>query len=247
MDARPSGGGAEEIFGCNEKVGVPEFLTGTSPGGLGIARTPERTSPIRRPPLDTCGRAGRTPQPGSPAQCCVAGRSGHFLGNVQILFFGLQRSQIEPFSFLPKISSCVSTKPKRRCLGKRSPPRRHPQPPRGRHHPHDPRQEVAKPNSYTLQHDHHRFRIIRSATRRHPRGRGRDGPAVRIREARTACPNQTDVPTRQSLRFLQRLRRQRVFQVQGQVPKGDAVASRGAEGQARAEGEWFAELQMRSS
>ena len=119
--------------------------------------------------------------------------------------------------------------------------------PRGRHHPHDPRQEVAKPNSYTLQHDHHRFRIIRSATRRHPRGRGRDGPAVRIREARTACPNQTDVPTRQSLRFLQRLRRQRVFQVQGQVPKGDAVASRGAEGQARAEGEWFAELQMRSS
>ncbi len=88
-------GGAEEIFGCNEKVGVPEFLTGTSPGGLGIARTPERTSPIRRPPLDTCGRAGRTPQPGSPAQCCVAGRSGHFLGKLQILFFGLQRSQIE--------------------------------------------------------------------------------------------------------------------------------------------------------
>ena len=122
-----------------------------------------------------------------------------------------------------------------------------PRTPRGRHHPHDPRQKVAKSNSYTLQHDHHRFRIIRSATRRHPRGRGRDGPAVRIREARTACPNQTDVPTRQSLRFLQRLRRQRVFQVQGQVPKGDAVASRGAEGQARAEGEWFAELQMRSS
>jgi hypothetical protein len=87
MDARPSGGGAEEIFGCNEKVGVPEFLTGTSPGGLGIARTPERTSPIRRPPLDTCGRAGRTPQPGSPAQCCVAGRSGHFLGKVQISHF----------------------------------------------------------------------------------------------------------------------------------------------------------------
>ena len=79
-------GGAEEIFGCNEKVGVPEFLTGTSPGGLGIARTPERTSPIRRPPLDTCGRAGRTPQPGSPAQCCVAGRSGHFLGKVQSRF-----------------------------------------------------------------------------------------------------------------------------------------------------------------
>ena len=126
MDARPSGGGAEEIFGCNEKVGVPEFLTGTSPGGLGIARTPERTSPIRRPPLDTCGRAGRTPQPGSPAQCCVAGRSGHFLGKVQFSFFGLQRSQIERTSFF---ASCVSTKPKRRCLGKRSPPRRHPQPP----------------------------------------------------------------------------------------------------------------------
>ena len=100
MDARPSGEGAEEIFGCNEKVGVPEFLTGTSPGGLGIARTPERTSPIRRPPLDTCGRAGRTPQPGSPAQCCVAGRSGHFLGKVQFSFFGLQRSQIERIPFL---------------------------------------------------------------------------------------------------------------------------------------------------
>ena len=99
MDARPSGGGAEEIFGCNEKVGVPEFLTGTSPGGLGIARTPERTSPIRRPPLDTCGRAGRTPQPGSPAQCCVTVRSGHFLGKVQISFFGFQRSQIERIPF----------------------------------------------------------------------------------------------------------------------------------------------------
>ena len=144
-------------------------------------------------------------------------------------------------------ASCVSTKPKRRLSWEALASPASPTTPRGRHHPHDPRQEVAKPNSYTLQHDHHRFRIIRSATRRHPRGRGRDGPAVRIREARTACPNQTDVPTRQSLRFLQRLRRQRVFQVQGQVPKGDAVASRGAEGQARAEGEWFAELQMRSS
>ena len=124
MDARPSGGGAEEIFGCNEKVGVPEFLTGTSPGGLGIARTPERTSPIRRPPLDTCGRAGRTPQPGSPAQCCVAGRSGHFLGKVQISHF--LGSNGHKFHFA---SSGVSTKPKRRCLGKRSPPRRHPQTP----------------------------------------------------------------------------------------------------------------------
>ena len=248
MDARPSGGGAEEIFGCNEKVGVPEFLTGTSPGGLGIARTPERTSPIRRPPLDTCGRAGRTPQPGSPAQCCVAGRSGHFFSSgrsrihflgsnghkltnrTNSIFAGFMRFEAETALSWEALASPAS-----------------PTTPRGRHHPHDPRQEVAKPNSYTLQHDHHRFRIIRSATRRHPRGRGRDGPAVRIREARTACPNQTDVPTRQSLRFLQRLRRQRVFQVQGQVPKGDAVASRGAEGQARAEGEWFAELQMRSS
>ena len=105
MDARPSGEGAEEIFGCNEKVGVPEFLTGTSPGGLGIARTPERTSPIRRPPLDTCGRAGRTPQPGSPAQCCVAGRSGHFLGKVQFSFFGLQRSQIERIFFFAGFTS----------------------------------------------------------------------------------------------------------------------------------------------
>lgn len=125
MDARPSGGGAEEIFGCNEKVGVPEFLTGTSPGGLGIARTPERTSPIRRPPLDTCGRAGRTPQPGSPAQCCVAGRSGHFLGRF-IIFWAPTVTNRKNFIFA---DSCVSTKPKRRCLGKRSPPRRHPQPP----------------------------------------------------------------------------------------------------------------------
>ena len=124
MDARPSGGGAEEIFGCNEKVGVPEFLTGTSPGGLGIARTPERTSPIRRPPLDTCGRAGRTPQPGSPAQCCVAGRSGHFLGRFIIFWAPTVTNRRIPF-----FSSCVSTKPKRRCLGKRSPPRRHPEPP----------------------------------------------------------------------------------------------------------------------
>ena len=97
MDARPSGGGAEAIFGCNEKVGVPEFLTGTSPGGLGIARTPERTSPIRRPPLDTCGRAGRTPQPGSPAQCCVAGRSGHFLGRFIIFWAPTVTNRRIPF------------------------------------------------------------------------------------------------------------------------------------------------------
>ena len=99
MDARPSGGGAEEIFGCNEKVGVPEFLTGTSPGGLGIARTPERTSPIRRPPLDTCGRAGRTPQPGSPAQCCVAGRSGHSSGRFRFHFLGSNGHKSNEFNF----------------------------------------------------------------------------------------------------------------------------------------------------
>ena len=63
------GGGALEIFGMQQKSwrnDAPEFLTGTSPGDLGIARTPETTSPIRRPPLDTYARAGRTPQHTNP-------------------------------------------------------------------------------------------------------------------------------------------------------------------------------------
>lgn len=191
--------------------------------------------------------AGRVARLNPAALLSAVWRGARGISSEGSSFFGLQRSQIDEFHFCRfhqfKRFNEAETALSWEALASPASPTT----PRGRHHPHDPRQEVAKPNSYTLQHDHHRFRIIRSATRRHPRGRGRDGPAVRIREARTACPNQTDVPTRQSLRFLQRLRRQRVFQVQGQVPKGDAVASRGAEGQARAEGEWFAELQMRSS
>ncbi len=62
-----------------------------------------------------------------PCSVLCGGALGAFPreGPVQISFFGLQRSQIERIFF----ASCVSTKPKRRCLGKRSPPRRHPQPP----------------------------------------------------------------------------------------------------------------------
>jgi len=62
-------GGLKRFSGCNKKSwrnDAPEFLTGTSPGDLGIARTPETTSPIRRPPLDTYARAGRTPQHTNP-------------------------------------------------------------------------------------------------------------------------------------------------------------------------------------